>query len=65
MPRCGLCEHFDQTRRGSVYHTCKLENPRKVHDPAADACETYQAKGPQQSLLIDVDFRKRGALRTL
>ena len=62
MAFCGLCEHFDQTRTGKLYHTCKRENPRKVHDPAADACDKYRDKSAQTSIL-DMDARARGAFR--
>ena len=65
MPRCGLCEHFDQTRKAKLYHTCKLENPRKCHDPAADACEHYKDKSAQQSILDAQDMRARGAFRAV
>lgn len=58
MSRCGLCEHFDQTQTVELHHTCKLEDPRKWHDPASDACDHYKDKGPQQD-----DMRARGAFR--
>ena len=61
MPSCGQCEHFDRRTAAKLWHTCELEDPRKLHDDAAPACDDFIKRGPQQSLMID--FRARGAFR--
>ena len=64
MPRCGLCEHFDQTHTAKLWHTCKLFEDSPTLDPAQDACEHYKDKSAQTSIL-DMDARARGAFRAV